>query len=264
MSMVPDFVEVNGARLFVEQAGSGEAVVLIHGFSLDLRMWQDQFETLARRFRVIRYDLRGFGRSSLPTSMPYSHAADLKALLDVLHIQKAHLVGLSLGGSIALNFALSYPERLDRLVLADSVLGGYVMSAGWDASVKPVWDAGRQGDVATARRLWMANPLFAPALSNDHSRLCLNQIVTEYSGWHWTHHDPEQDPNYPAFQHLGTIRAKTLVIVGERDLLDFKAIAELLRKNIPTAEKVVLPGAGHMANMEAPGKFNSILLDFLG
>lgn len=91
-------IQPPNTRLFCEVAGMGQAVVLLHGFTLDLRMWDDQFLPLAQQFRVVRYDLRGFGRSALPTNAPYSHFEDLKALLDHLGIIQAHLVGLSKGG----------------------------------------------------------------------------------------------------------------------------------------------------------------------
>src|SRR5262245_57108437 len=117
MAVQSGFADIPGARLHYEVAGSGEPLVLIHGFTLDMRMWDDQFASLARHFQVVRYDLRGFGKSSMPTTEPYTHADDLKALLDCLNIERAHVLGLSMGGSIAINFALNYPAMVDRLVL---------------------------------------------------------------------------------------------------------------------------------------------------
>lgn len=120
---------VNDTHLYYEEAGVGPAVVLIHGFTLDTRMWDDQFLPLAQGFRVIRYDLRGFGCSVIPTDAPYSHVENLRALLDELGIRQAHLVGLSKGGGVALDFALTYPQRALSLALIDTVLGGHVWSA---------------------------------------------------------------------------------------------------------------------------------------
>ncbi|MEK7328872.1 MAG: alpha/beta hydrolase, partial [Chloroflexota bacterium] len=96
------FAEVNGTRLYYEVAGSGQPLVLIHGFSLDTRMWGDQFETFARHYQVVRYDLRGFGQSAVPSNEPYTHADDLNNLLHYLKIDSVHLVGLSLGGGVAI------------------------------------------------------------------------------------------------------------------------------------------------------------------
>ena len=116
-----DFATINGTRLYFEIAGSGQPLVLIHGFTLDLRMWDDQFERLTREFQVIRYDMRGFGQSAPPTGERYAHADDLRDLLDHLRVDKAHLVGLSKGGAIALDFTLAYPRRVNKLVLIDTV-----------------------------------------------------------------------------------------------------------------------------------------------
>lgn len=123
------YSEVNGTQLYWEMAGQGQTVVLLHGFTLDSRMWDDQFLPLAQHFQVIRTDLRGFGRSAVPTAEAYSHEADLCGLLDQLGVAQAHLVGLSKGGAVALNFALTYPTRTASLVLIDAVLPGYAWSA---------------------------------------------------------------------------------------------------------------------------------------
>jgi pimeloyl-ACP methyl ester carboxylesterase len=263
MNIESGFAEVNGTSLYYETAGAGPSLVFIHGFSLDGRMWDDQFLPFAHHFRVTRYDLRGFGRSALPTDQPYAHVDDLQALLHSLRIEETHLVGLSLGGAIAIDFALSFPNMVARLVLADAVLGGFQWSAEWDATVIPIWRYGRQNDITTARQLWLAHPLFKSALANDHASAPLMQMVTEYSGWHWQDRNPERHLEPPAIQRLTEIQAPTLVLIGENDLPDFQTVANLLAQNIPYAQKVVLPNAGHMANLDAPESFNRIVLDYL-
>jgi 3-oxoadipate enol-lactonase len=254
--------EVNGARLWYEIAGEGTPVALVHGFSLDSRMWDDQFAAFAADHRVLRYDLRGFGASSVPDG-PYRHVDDLATLLNELGIAQAAIVGLSLGGMIATDFALTYPEMVTALVLVDSVLGGHRSSPEWDVAVIPVWKAGRAGDLATARTLWLVNGLFTPARRNPAVGTRLEQMVTEYSGWHWLHHDSGQGLEPPAAEHLGRITAPTLVIVGDQDLPDFLAVADQLAREIPGAQKIVLPNVGHMANMEASAAVNDALLRFL-
>jgi pimeloyl-ACP methyl ester carboxylesterase len=117
------FAEVNGTRLYYESAGEGPAVVLVHGGLVDSRLWDAQVGPLSKRLRVVRYDLRGFGRSA-DAHAPFSHLEDLRALLDFLKIERASLVGLSLGGIIAADFALEHPERVDRLVLVGPGLRG--------------------------------------------------------------------------------------------------------------------------------------------
>lgn len=256
-----DFIDVNGTRLYYEMAGTGQALVLIHGFSLDRRIWDDQFERFAQTYHVIRYDLRGFGQSALPNDQPYAHADDLKALLDHLGIGRAHLVGLSLGGWVAANFALAYPEVTHGLVLADAVLLGLGWSKEYLAATNPIWEAAAKEGVEAALELWLQTPLMAPAIARPDVEPRLRQIVADYSGWHFVNTDPGQTlPN--VLERLQSIIAPTLVIVGEYDMADFQRIADTLLQ-IPKARKTIVAGSGHLVNMEAPERFNEIILEFL-
>ncbi len=254
------FAEVNGTQLYYEVAGDGHPLVLIHGFSLDTRMWDDQFELFARDYKVVRYDIRGYGKSAVPGKDGYYHADDLRALLDHLGINHAHILGLSLGGAIALEFALAYPDRIHALILVDSVLWGHNWSEESRKQDGAVWAA---GSVEGARALWLAHPLFAPAMENSSAAPRLTQIVTDYSGWSWVNDDPGLLPDPMAAQRLREINAPTLIVMGERDLPDFHTIADTLQEQIPNSRTVVLPGVGHMSNMEDPEGFNKAVLSFL-
>ncbi|HEX8917359.1 MAG TPA: alpha/beta fold hydrolase [Chloroflexota bacterium] len=258
-----DVAHVAGTRLFYEVAGTGTPVVLIHGFSLDSRMWDDQMDAFAARHQVIRYDMRGTGRSSLPGAESYTESGDLKALLDHLGVESAAIVGLSAGGGVALDFALTYPEAARALVLVDSNVGGWTWSARWDDGVVPVWSAARDDGIEAAKERWLALPLFTPALTQPDVARRLKDMVSDYSGWHWLHDNPQQSLDPPAIQHLGDIACPTLIVIGERDEPDFHAIATAFQQGIPHAETAVIPAAGHMSNMEAPAQFNDIVLRFL-
>lgn len=255
--------EVNGTRLYHEVAGVGEPLVLIHGFGSNTGGWDDQFHIFATRYRVIRYDLRGFGKSALPMGESYSHAEDLKALLVHLGVGRAHLLGRSMGGDVALEFALTYPESTGALILQDSTLSGHRWSSEFFTSLKVVRQRAAEAGVEGARELWGAHPLFAPARERSELAARLKQSLLEYSGWHWVNRDPMRVSDVLTAQRLGEVRVPTLVVVGERDLLDFKAIADALAVRIPGARKVVLPGVGHLANMEDPQRFNDVVLEFL-
>ncbi len=259
MQTQTSFAQVNDARLYYEIAGSGQPLVLIHGFSLDTRMWNDQFETFARHYQVVRYDLRGFGQSAVPTREPYTHADDLNALLQHLKIDSVHLVGLSLGGGIAVDFALAYPEKTLSLITIDGILGGHKWVKDWGY----IWSAAKTKSVEVAKDLWLKDEMFAPANERPGVSARMRQMVADYSGWHWLNRNPERGPETPASERLGKIRAPTLALVGERDLQDFHAIADALQSRIPSCRKVVVPGAGHLANMEAPEQVNEIILSFL-
>lgn len=117
-------VSVPGGTVYVEECGAGPAVVLIHGGNLDRRLWDEQFPLFARRHRVVRYDVRGFGRSTGQGARWAAHT-DLASILDALHVERADLVGLSLGGRIAIDFALEYPTRVRSLVLSGPGLSGF-------------------------------------------------------------------------------------------------------------------------------------------
>ncbi len=255
-------LNVNGTRLYHEDAGAGPAVVLLHGFTLDTRMWDDQFGTLAQHFRVIRYDLRGFGQSAVPDA-PYSHVEDLRALLDHLGIHRASIIGLSKGGAVALDFALTYPARATALALIDTVLGGFAWSAEGSARDALVWEEARKGGIAAAKASWLAHPYFEPAMRQPAVTTRLAQIVGDYSGWHFVHDNPELGMAPPAIGRLGELNMPVLVIVGEQDVPDFVQIAAVIEQQVPQARKIVVPGVGHMANMEAPAVVTAALLGFL-
>lgn len=256
--------EVGRTHLCYDLRGDGPVVVFLHGFTLDLRMWEDQLPAFLPRFRVLRYDLRGFGRSDLPSvGEPYRPADDLRALLGSLGISKVHLVGLSAGGAVALDFALEHPDLVDRLVLVDSALGGF----DWSPALVEGWDridrVAQAEGVEVARQTWLADPLFEGARTKPGVRERLETILREYSGWHWLNESPSQGADPPAVHRLASIVSPTLVLVGEHDLPDFHRIAALLAEGIPSARRVSVPGAGHMPNMEAPAAFNRIVLEFL-
>jgi pimeloyl-ACP methyl ester carboxylesterase len=257
------FAEVNGTRLYYEVAGSGHPLVLIHGSTLDTRMWDNQFETFAQHYTVVRYDVRGFGKSALPTGESYARPDDLKGLLDYLDIAHASVLGLSMGGGIAIDFVLEYPQATDALILVDSTLGGWPPDPEFAALQNAVRVRAKEASVQAARDVWLYSPLFNPALENPDVAPRLVQIISDYSGWHWVHHNPLRDLVPPAIQRLDTISVPTLIIIGERDMPNFHAIADSLHQRIPNARKVVMPGIGHMSNMEDPERFNAIILDFL-
>jgi 3-oxoadipate enol-lactonase len=259
------FFEVNGTRLYCEIAGTDDApaVVFAHGFSLDTRMWDGQFAAFAERYRVVRYDLRGFGRSAVPEAgVPYRHDEDLLALLDALEIVQAALVGISMGGAVVLNVALAHPQRVSELVLAASILPGFETPE-FDAMTRPVWRLGRTEGPEAARELWLDCPIFNVSNERPATREALRTIIAGYSGWNWTDRDPGTWAEPDCVAQLGRITTPTLVVVGERDLNDMRRMADALEAGIPGARKVVLPGLGHLPNMEDAVAFNDVVFDFL-
>ena len=142
-------VEINGAQIAYEIAGAGHALTLIHAGIADKRMWDAQFATFAESYRVLRYDIRGFGQSTLPAG-PYTMREDLRALLQHLGIARTHMIGISMGGSIAIDFTLDYPEMVSALIPVAAGISGE------EAAPDPEMDARwREIDDATSAAIWM-------------------------------------------------------------------------------------------------------------
>lgn len=257
------FANVNGTRLHYEVSGSGAPVVLIHGLCLDLRMWDDQVPTLTERYRVVRYDVRGFGKSDQPVRAAFRHVDDLRALLDDLGIGAAHVVGLSMGGRIALHHALLYPQQTLSLTLVDSALDGYEWSEEWIGSLEAIEERARADGTAAGNAMWLEHELFTPARTNAQCSAKLAEIVNECSGENWVDESPVQGIDPPGGRRLAEVSVPTLVVVGKHDLPDFQRIADKLAAGIPQAKKVAITDAGHMSNMEQPQAFNALLLEFL-
>ena len=248
------------AGIFYEASGTGEAVVLIHAFSVDRRMWAPQIAALEGRFRVVRYDLRGHGRSEGPLA-PYAAHDDLRSVLDASGIDRATLIGLSAGATVATDFALAYPKRVVRLVLASPGLSGHVpaTSLTW---MQPVFAAAGAGDAEKAARLWLDTPIMA--LRND---LTVAPTVTDLVMGNvrlWTYKsNPARQLTPAAAGRLAEISCPALVILGGEDLPHVKEVARLIVDGIAGATLVTIPRAGHLVNLDASGPFNQAVVSFL-
>ncbi len=249
--------------LHYEKTGQGEPLILIQGANLPMQMWDAQVRYFSAEFQVVRYDVRGFGGSGPRDSEPYQSHTDLRALLDHLGIERAHLAGLSLGGRIAIDFALTYPERVQSLVLADPGLSGYT----WDVAAmqkwsKPIVDAIGKGDSLEAADLWLKSGFMAPAMDNPELAPRLTQLARANARV-YEHRDLEVPLSPPAVGRLSEIRAPTLLLLGERDVPDEHRIVEQLSREVANSERVVFPGVGHVTNLESPEEFNRVVLAFL-
>ena len=262
------FAEVNGTKLYYEIAGTGEPLVLIHGWSFDSRCWESQFNIFAEKHRVLRYDLRGFGRSDLPDDgEEYSHTADLVALLNQLNIEKANILGHSYGGRIAFDFVFNYPERIISLILPDAAMDVTNLSTTpnedvW-AWINDTWRAGREEGIEEAKKIWINGSPLKPAMSNPQSAPLVRRMIEDYSGWHWMNDDPHIGfVGYP-LEHLREIKVPTLILVGELNPSIYHEWADAQNKNILNSKMEIIPDAGHALNIENPEKFNEFVLKFL-
>ncbi|HET7678466.1 MAG TPA: alpha/beta fold hydrolase [Candidatus Limnocylindrales bacterium] len=255
---------VNGVELYYEQTGAGPDVVLLHGGMVDLRMWHPQVEALQGSYRVLRLDFRGFGRSGWRAER-YADHGDLHGLLEALGIESTHVVGLSMGGGVAIHFALEHPATVRSLVLAPGWLPGHVWSESLQRGFEPIAEAAGRGDLPRAVELLMRFAPMVPAAQQPGVREPLEQMLREYSWVHYLDQWEEERPAGPAaIERLGEIHAPCLVVAGADDVPEFLEQAEIMAREIPGAELRLIDGAGHVVNLERPREFNEALLDFLG
>jgi pimeloyl-ACP methyl ester carboxylesterase len=254
---------VNGTRLSYEIAGTGSPLVLVSGGgTLDRRQWDDQFDILATRYQVVRYDIRGIGRSARPTAA-FSHHQDLRCLLEFLDIARAVVCGVSFGAAIAVDFVLDHPDLVRGMVV-----GGPGLSSDKQANVEAVLAltalANEEG-LDRAIDLMTGMPSFVSP-GNASARRRMREIYSD-------NHDLFeagfplvtfwQPTSPPANERLAQITTPTLVVVGGNDFPAAAADAERMASSIAGAQKVVIKDAGHMVNMDAPVAFNDAVLTFL-
>lgn len=265
---------VNGAELYYEERGTGSAVVLLHGFTLDTRMWDSQFASLSGSHRVIRFDMRGHGQSSGAgpvngEALSFSQSEDVLGLLDFLEVDKAHIVGLSMGGYVAYEFVIDHPDRTLSLAVLDSAWRYDTANTG---AFQPRL-IGYLGLVATdgleaGLRAWAADPLFAPLEKLPKVKAAVEDIVlvghlAQGTGAFFANPGSAKAPSPLSETRLGEIGVPSLVLVGELDDPEFRAHADELADGIPGAEKVVIAGSGHMSTMEKPEEVDKALGSFL-
>jgi pimeloyl-ACP methyl ester carboxylesterase len=253
-------VRVPDGVLAGEEAGDGDPVVLIHGFSFDRAMWDPQFPELARGYRAIRYDLRGFGDSGLPVANR-DHVTDLLAVLDALGADRAHLAGLSLGANIALAAAALHPDRVRTITLASPGLPGYP----WRTPRPPdeaALVAVNEG-IEAAKRWWLDHEIFRSTRRYPAARAHLAAMVARFPAHQWDAAVPAapQLPSLTGF--LPGLTTPALILGGALDVAGYREIAGVLARQIPNAERQEFAGCGHLLNLERPAEFTGRLLKFL-
>ena len=256
-------VSLPGVRLLVEAAGEGEPpLLLLHGLASDRRIWDFVWDDLTAERRAIRYDLRGFGGSVALDDQPFRHSVDLERLLDTLDLERGDLVGVSLGGSVALNFALDHPERVRRLVLISPGMTAWEWSDEWRALWRAIVAAAQTGELDRAKALWWAHPLFATTRDLPHAAEKLEQTLRDYSGAVWSEADREEAA-LPDLDRLPFLDVPTLLLTGAADMADFRLVAELIEAAGPEVRRIDYAGAGHMLNLERPRDVSTEILRFL-
>ncbi len=255
-------INVGDAVINYDVTGRGRTVVFIHGWTQNKSIWDDQVPVFSKRYRVLRYDSPGYGKST-GFDDESAEPLDLLVLLEALRIDHAYIVGLSRGGGVALRFAAAYPEKVDGLVLYGTghpsvpvppevmqlfgSLPGIAKQYGLDSVGKLLLS----GDLA-----WVP-----PGRSDIMERY--RRLWASYAGRDLLDPHPESGlVPMPNTARLSTLRVPTLVINGDHDLPFIAAAADTFARRIPNVKKVVIPNGGHGAHFAQPTTFNGALLDF--
>jgi 3-oxoadipate enol-lactonase len=258
-------VTINGARIHYERSGSGFPLLLIHAGIADSRMWEPQAKAWVNQFDMIRPDLRGFGDSELPPA-PYSNRADLIGLLDHLGVDRAHVIGCSMGGTVAIDLALEHPERVERLVLVAGGVSGSNLGEADSALFGDIEAADKAGDLDAVNRAEVRLWVDGPRRPEGSAPAAVRDLVLDMNGrslhtdWAAAEHQ-SLDP--PAIGRLGDIKAPTLVIVGDEDLPHASANADVIISKVPGARRASIKDAAHLPSLERPDEFNRLVLHFL-
>ena len=264
---------VNNTELYYDVAGAGHPLTLVHGMLLDRSSWDDQFGAFARRYTVVRYDMRGWGDSAQEQAEPpFSPRQDLLSLLDYLSIPKTYLLGLSGGGTVALDFTLEHPERVDAVILVASGLSGYPqrMTESIQAFIAQYYGALQQRDIAGAVeatvRFWTVGPRRRSEQVNAQARARITEMSTRHIQRHgdlMAHQQHMLPLESPAVNRLVEVKAPALIVVGDQDTPETFEIADTLKRGIAGAKKRVIAGTAHHPHMEKPEEFNRIVMNFL-
>lgn len=258
-------INANGIDIHYEIAGSGPWVTLSHSLASDLSMWDAQMAALTPHFKVLRYDTRGHGQSSVPRGVDDAYtweelSGDVLALLDALDIARTHFVGLSMGGMIGQHLTLRSPQRVTGLVLADTACRYPVAAAGvWQERIRLIREQGLEAQMESTLTRWFTAPFRAshPDIMKRIGAVIRSTSPTGYIGC------ANALPTMDVTARLAEVSCPTLVIVGAEDGSTPPALAREIAQGIPGARLEIIANAAHLSNIEQAEVFNQLLLEFL-
>jgi pimeloyl-ACP methyl ester carboxylesterase len=268
MQIQSGFAGVGKAQLYYELAGAGQPFVMIHAGVADSRQWNNEFTHFAQRYRVLRYDMRGYGKSE-PVDGEFSHMGDLVALLDHLRIREPLIIiGCSMGGGLAMDFALTHPSRTAALIMVGSGPTGLELDVPTPpkfAEAEKAYNAGQLDLVAELEtQIWFDGMGRTPHQVDQAMRRLaydMNRQGLAHDARHLGKRLP--DSSTPAVERLGDLDIPVLVIVGAHDTPYILAAADYMEENLRSARKVVIEDAAHLPNMDQPDEFRLIVEAFL-
>ncbi len=256
-------INANGIDINYSVEGEGPWVTLSHSLACDLRMWDEEAKRLSKRYKVLRYDTRGHGKTSAPAGAYTLEllAEDLHAMLQALGVQSTHFVGLSMGGMIGQTYALKYPGMFNSLALCDTTSRYPAEAAGvWVDRIKTVESQGMEPLVTSTLERWFTASFREkrPEVVEKVAQMIRGTPVPGYAGC------CHAIPKINLTARLNEIRCPSIVIVGKDDPGTPVAMAEDIHRALPGSKLVIIPDAAHLSNLEQPDAFNQALGDFIG
>lgn len=262
------FVSVDKAKIYYEIKGEGTPFVMIHAGVADNRQWENEFAVFSKEYRVIRYDMRGYGKSE-PVDGDFNLMNDLAALLDAVAINESViLMGCSMGGGLAMDFALTHPSKVKALIMVGSGPSGLELDVPSVAKFEEAEKAYEAGDLdllaEIETQIWFDGSGRTPEQVDPIMRKLAFDMNRKALGYEALQLGKRQaNTVVTAFDRLHTIKIPVQVIVGEHDTPYILASAEYMERHIPTARKTLMQDAAHLPNMDHPEKFQSIVKAFL-
>lgn len=255
------FVEVSGGKLYYEMAGTGEFAVLLHDGMVSHEIWDYQFPLLAKYYSVIRYDRRGYGKSSDPEA-PYSDIEDLNELFLNLNIEKAVLFGISSGGGRVIDFTLKYPDKVKSMILVGAVVGGYGYTSHMTYRGGHLKSPEEMADPEKAAKYFVWEDPYEIYSENIAAKQMIAEILKRnmHRPFNRQYNKP---PERIAARFLNEIKVPCLVMVGEHDIPDVHSHAGVIQFGIPGARREVILNSGHLVPFEQPDEFNNSAFRFL-
>ncbi len=266
--IISGFVQIGNAQIYYETAGAGQPLIMIHAGVADSRQWNAEFMYFAQRMRVVRYDMRGYGKS-VPVDGEFTHLSDLIALLAHLELhQSLVLMGCSMGGGLAMNFALMHPSSVQALIMVDSGPTGLELDVETPAAfaeAELAYEAGDFDRVAELEtQIWFDGMNRMPSQVNQAMRALayeMNRHALSLHAQGLGKHLP--DTQTPAAQRLTELDIPVLVIVGAQDIPYMLAAADYMLQQLRSARKVIIEDAAHLPNMDHPDQFQRAVTAFL-
>ncbi len=255
-------ISANGIDINYAVEGEGPWLTMSHSLACDLSMWDEEAKRLSKRYKVLRYDTRGHGKTSAPAGAYTLEllADDLHGLLAALGVKSTHFVGLSMGGMIGQTFALKYPGIFNSLALCDTTSRYPAEAAGvWVDRIKTVEAQGMEPLVESTLARWLTEPFrkARPEVVAKVANMIRSTPVPGYAGC------CNAIPKINLTERLKEIRCPSLVIVGKDDAGTPVAMAEDIHRALPGSKLVIIPDAAHLSNLEQPDAFNQALGDFV-